>query len=73
MIIFIFIRIFINLNLFYTFKFVNFLFKIDVVIFVKQTNLFKQKIQFLKRWKFNIYNCYIRDDIIIILNVFKKF
>ena len=42
-IIFTFVQIFTILNLNYTFKFVDFLFKINVVIFVKQTSLFKQK------------------------------
>ena len=49
MIIFIFIEIFIIVDIFKSLQFVDFSFKTSVVIFVKQTNLFDQKIQFLKR------------------------
>ena len=48
-IIFTFIEIFTIVDIFKLFQFVDFLFKTNVVIFVKHTNLFNREIQLLKR------------------------
>ncbi len=45
----------------------------DAAILARQTELLKNEIQLLERWKFNSYCLYIEVHSSYILNVFKKY
>ena len=66
-------KTFIILKIFKFSIYANFFFRTNVVILVKQADLLNRKIQLLNRWKFNVFDLYIHNNINIMLNCFKKF
>ena len=60
-------------NIFKFFSYHDFFFKTNVVTWIKQMNLSNRKIKMLNRWKSNVFNIYIHNNVNMMLNVFKRF
>ena len=61
------------LNIFRFSSCYDFFFKTNAVTWVKQMSLSNRKIKLFDRWKFDVFNIYIHNDINMILNAFKRF